>query len=231
MAAAAVAVPGPWDMINQNFFGSPFDPTSLAAILATALGQNSLIQGGPSEEQVQVNKLQAQLNAAKDEIDRIGSELEPLVVQCGKETLDKLELAMTKVYKLAVFVRGAYDDRDPDVAQRDDLLKQMVDAFQAMEDVTEAGLKSIGDRHSAISELENTKIIPAKNEIEVLVQQTKNELGNIEGQIRSSQSGIETLQQSVATQHEAINSLRSKIDETETAKIFSDVGVGFSTQI
>ncbi|KAL5589345.1 hypothetical protein FOVSG1_011212 [Fusarium oxysporum f. sp. vasinfectum] len=217
MATAIASFPPGWELLGQLIPGllSPFAPI---------FQQIALAQNASGEEQVQVNKLQAQLNAAKDDIDRIGGELEPLVIQCGNDTLDKLELAMNKVYKLAVFIRGAYDDREPDVEQRDSLLKQMVDAFQTMEDVAEAGLKAISDRHSVISELENTKIIPAKNEIELLVQQTRNELASIEDKIRTSKAGVATFEQTVRDQNDAVSSLRDKIEETENAKLASDIG-------
>ncbi|EXK83169.1 hypothetical protein FOQG_12520 [Fusarium oxysporum f. sp. raphani 54005] len=216
MATAMASIPSGWEQIAMVL------PQLLS--FSPIIQQMALVQNGSNEEQIQVNKLQAQLNAAKDEIDRVGSELEPLVVQCGNDTLDKLELAMNKVYKLAVFVRGLYDDREPDVEQRDSLLKQMIDAFQTMEDVAEAGLKAIGDRHGIISELQNTKIIPAKKEIELLVQQTRNELASINDKIRTSQAGVATFEQTVRDQNDAVSSLRDKIEETENAKIASDIG-------
>jgi peptidoglycan hydrolase CwlO-like protein len=188
MDSATAALPWNWAMMFGQSFG----------FVPNFSNQATFTQDGPNEEQVQVNKLQAQLNAAKDEIDRISDELELLVVYCGNDTLDKLKLAIAKVYKLAVIVQSAYNDRDSDVLHRNNLLKQIVDSFQAIEDVAEAGLKAISDQHAAILELGNSNITPAKNEIELLVQQTKNKLANIKAQIRALQLGVETLERTVS---------------------------------
>ncbi|KAI1869370.1 hypothetical protein JX265_006460 [Neoarthrinium moseri] len=199
---------------------------SLAAAIAAAqtgfVGGVMPAQG--AQEQAEVNKLQMTLNTAGDQLRNISRDLDQSVVQCGKATLDKLELAMAKVYKLAVFIRGAYDDRNPDTLQRDDLLNLMVNAFQDMEDCAEAGLKVISYRHAIVMEVQNTKILPAQADVHMLLQKTELELQNTQDQIRTSQASVDTISRSAQSQAEAVSRLQDKISDTEIAKGFSDVG-------
>ncbi|KAM0228289.1 hypothetical protein ACHAPO_010833 [Fusarium lateritium] len=210
--AALDAIPSLWDQVASG----------LISTIAVA-------QKSSSVEEVQVNKLQLQLNAAKVEIERLSAQIEPMVVQCGNETLNKLELAMYKVYKVAVFVRGTYDDREQDATQRDELLNQMVYAFQAMEDVANAGLKALRDRHTSILELKSTKIIPAKNEIEVFVKHGKTALTNFEERIKTSQAEIAMFDNAARDKNSDIRSIRDKIAERDNVGVVSDLGFSILT--
>jgi len=214
MDAAMANIPSGWEVIGQ------------------AISQDlALTQNGSSDEQVRVQQLQAQLIAAKGEIERIGGELEPLVVKGGNYTLDKLELAFNKVYKLAVFVRGAYDDREPDEGQRDSLLEQMADAFQNMKNAADTGLKAISDQNLTISDFEITKVVPAKNEIELLEQQIRRELNTSEDRIKTMHEAVATSQRRVQEQIDAVNSLRDRIRDVEEARLVSAVSVSVPTNV
>lgn len=175
--------------------------------------------------QVRIDKLQADLHVAQTEIEAMDRGLEPLVVRCGKDTLDKLELAMTKVYKLAVFVRGAYDDRSPDVEQRSNLLQQMVAAFRAMDETVVDGMRAMANQHDFISLRENSKIGPIKSELEQLVQQIQKEMASIEDRMRASQSSIAMLEQNMHQQDGAVNSLRDRVRQAEEDQRTREFGV------
>ncbi|KAJ4005480.1 hypothetical protein NW752_002312 [Fusarium irregulare] len=180
--------------------------------------QSAYFQNGSSDGQAPVQQFQRQLIAAMAEIENIGDELEPLVAKYGNDALDKLELAINKLYKVAVFVRGNYDGRELDVGQRDSLLQQMVDAFQTMENVAEAGLKAIGDRNSTILDLETTKITPAKNEIEQLARQMRSELNSMEDEIRAMQDTAAMFQRVAKDESNAADLLQEKIRQAEESR-------------
>lgn len=115
-----------------------------AATIASAQGTNA----NPQEDGLA--ELRTQLAKTASRLSEIESTLTPITVQCARETIDKLEIAMTKIYKVAVFIRGDYDGREPDESQRNSLLQQAVQAFQDVEDCTELGLKKISDLHAEV---------------------------------------------------------------------------------
>lgn len=180
---------------------------------------------GSNQIQYRIDKLQADLHVAKTEIEAMDRGLEPLVVRCGKDTLDKLELAMTKVYKLAVFIRGAYDDRAPDVEQRGNLLQQMVAAFRAMDETVVDGMRAMANQHDFISLREDSKIGPVKSELEQLVQQIQKEMASIEDRMRASQSSIAMLEQNMHQQDGAVKSLRDRVRQAEENQRAREFGV------
>ena len=45
--------------------------------------------------------------------------LDLITADCARDSINKLEIAMLKLYKVAIFIRGDYDGRDEDKEQRD----------------------------------------------------------------------------------------------------------------
>ncbi|KAJ4383712.1 hypothetical protein N0V85_008466 [Neurospora sp. IMI 360204] len=183
----------------------------------------SPIQETPDQDG-NVSTLQTKLNNAAARLQEIQDSLNPIVSQCGKDVVDKLEMAMTKLYKLAVFIRGDYDDREPDTTQRDELLKQAVQAFTVVENCAQAGLEKISRLHSQVMETENTVINPAKQEIAILLENNQNEVNNLQDQIKNSETSVNTMQNSLSQQSQAVSSLHDKISSSRDAKLASDIG-------
>ena len=76
--------------------------------------------------------------------------LDLITADCARDSINKLDIAMLKLYKVAIFVRGDYDGRDEDKEQRNSLLQAAVQAFQDVEDCSEAGLKKISELHAEV---------------------------------------------------------------------------------
>lgn len=97
-----------------------------------------------------IAEIQPILLSVGNKLQEISTSVDKVIADSAKETIDKLEIAMTKVFKVAVFIRGNYDDRDPDEPQKEELLRQAVQAFQEVEDCSEAALKKIGEFHAQV---------------------------------------------------------------------------------
>jgi hypothetical protein len=140
-AALSASQPGfPWELIAAQLMGQ---------LSAVSVVQQQ--QAPESAEQATLAGLRLAIASTTFRLKEIETSLDPITVECARQTIDKLEIAMTKIYKVAVFIRGDYDGREPDKDQRDALLKQAVDAFQEVEDCAELGLKKIADLHSEVS--------------------------------------------------------------------------------
>ncbi|KAI5920340.1 hypothetical protein F4810DRAFT_723719 [Camillea tinctor] len=184
----------------------------------TSLNQTNL------DKHPEIKSLWDALADVENKIQDIAKGLKHTLAQCGKDTIRKLETAMVQIYNLAVFIRGDYDDRDPDTAQRDKLLKLAVNAFQEAEDIAEAGLKAISDRHSQVMEMESTVIAPTKSKIDQMLQYAEIELQSVQSKIQVFERSIGLMQQTVANESAAMSRLSDRIDEMETVSLISDIG-------
>lgn len=227
MDAAAVM-----NLLNATNMGALANSQIGPAVFAALLGLTQSLQAvqavpglglATPEQDISITSLQNKLNHTSTQLRDIQDSLNPIVSECGKNVIDKLEMAMTKLYKLAVFIRGDYDDREPDTVQRDELLKQAVQAFKEVEDCAEAGLKKVGQLHAQVMEIENTVINPAKQEVELLLENNRNELSSLQDQIINSEHSVNTLEQSVRMQSQAVSQLNDKISAGRDAKLASDI--------
>jgi hypothetical protein len=107
---------------------------------------------GPTSETLDV---QMQLTTLGSKLNEISTSLNDAVASGARETIDKLEIAMTKVYKIAVYIRGDYDDRDVDdedkkMTGKKEALEPAVLAFAEVQARAEEGLRQIGTFHSQV---------------------------------------------------------------------------------
>lgn len=182
------------------------------------------------EQDANVSGLQIKLTNAATKLREIQDSLRPIVSQCGKDVIDKLEMAMNKLYKLAVFIRGDYDDREPDTAQRDELLRHAVQSFKEVENCAEVGLTKVSQLHAQVMEIEYGVIIPAKKDIALLLQKNQNEVIFLKNQIYNSEESVNVYERSVWQQSQAVSSLHDKISSTREAKQISDITVSIPAQ-
>ncbi|KAH7629126.1 hypothetical protein B0T09DRAFT_266499 [Sordaria sp. MPI-SDFR-AT-0083] len=220
-----------FNAMNMGLVGnSQIDPAVFAALLGItqSLQAVQIVPGGlqslaSPQQDLNLGSLQSKLSNAAAQIREIQDSLRPIVSQTGRDVIDKLEVAMTKLYKLAVFIRGDYDDREPDTTHRDELLKQAVHAFKEVKDCAEAGLNKISRLHSQVMEIENMVINPAKQDVAALLESNENEVKNLQDQIRNSETSVNTLEHSVWQQSQAVSSLHDRISSTRDAKLASDI--------
>ncbi|EGO53862.1 hypothetical protein NEUTE1DRAFT_132296 [Neurospora tetrasperma FGSC 2508] len=221
----ALTVMNLFSTTNMGLVGrSQIDPAILVALfgIAQVIGAPISTLSTPKQD-VNVITLQNKLNTAGTQLREIQDSLNPIVYQCGKDVIDKLEMAMTKLYRLAVFIRGDYDNREPDTTQRDELLKQAVQAFKEVEDRAQGGLEKVGQLHAQVMEIENMVINPAKQDIDLLLENNDNELKNVQGQINNAEKSFSVLQDSVKKQSQAVSRLHDKISSSQDAKLASDI--------
>lgn len=222
-----------FNAMNMGLVGnSQIDPAVFAALLGItqSLQAVQIVPGGlqslaSPQQDLNLGSLQSKLSNAAAQIREIQDSLRPIVSQTGRDVIDKLEVAMTKLYKLAVFIRGDYDDREPDTTHRDELLKQAVHAFKEVKDCAEAGLNKISRLHSQVMEIENMVINPAKQDVAALLESNENEVKNLQDQIQNSETSVNTLEHSVWQQSQAVSSLHDRISSTRDAKLASDIAV------
>ncbi|CZT44826.1 uncharacterized protein RSE6_05065 [Rhynchosporium secalis] len=183
---------------------------------------------------LEATDVQMQLTTLGRRLNEISTGLNDAVVSSSRETIDKLEIAMSKVYKIAVFLRGDYDARDVDdehkkARGKKDVIDPTVLAFAEMQARAEEGLRQIGNFHSQVMEIQNTGIAPVKQKITQMIEQNITELESIQNQINTAETSCQNMQQSLKTQTDAVQSLEKKIAESETAATFSDVGFSILT--
>ncbi|KAK3938886.1 NCU06412-like protein [Diplogelasinospora grovesii] len=174
-------------------------------------------------EQAALAKLQRAIASTTSRPKEISPSLDSIRAECARKTIDKLEGAMTRTYKIAVFIRGDYDNREYDQGQHDALLKRAVDAFQEAEECADLGLKTIAGLHAEVVELERAKIVPAKQDVELMIKKNADTLRNTQDEISSTEEAIRNMRNSVDTQTEAVRVLRNKISETRDAKLVTDI--------
>ena len=104
----------------------------------------------PEDFQDALNSVRGQLDSISAQIDQNSTSLHNEVLSFAKTSIEKLQIAMSKVEDLAVFIRGDYDNRTIDEAAERDILARAVDAFDDLQKATEGGLKSIGDLHAKV---------------------------------------------------------------------------------
>ncbi|KAH9962549.1 hypothetical protein BGW80DRAFT_1354589 [Lactifluus volemus] len=126
------------------------------------------------------------------------------------ETIDKLEVALERLYELAVFIRGDYDNREPDEISKGNLFHQLRQEFEEVEARAHRGLKEIGDLHNQVMETQSMVITPIKNTLSLMTQNNHDELAITLSKISSTQQSIQTFDQSICQQEDAVRTLQSK---------------------
>ncbi|KAH7309275.1 hypothetical protein BKA65DRAFT_414651 [Rhexocercosporidium sp. MPI-PUGE-AT-0058] len=186
---------------------------------------------GPTSEAADI---QMQLTSLGNKLNEISTGLNDAVASGARETIDKLEMAMTKVYKIAVYIRGAYDERDVDdedkkTTGKKQAIEPAVLAFADVQARAEEGLRQIGTFHSQVMEIQNAGIAPLMQKISLMMEQSINELNSVQNQINTTEASCRNMQQSLQNQSDAVRSLEGKIAESEAAAMVSDIGFSILT--
>ncbi|KAK6529317.1 hypothetical protein TWF281_008494 [Arthrobotrys megalospora] len=93
--------------------------------------------------QAQEDRTKAILAASKSHIYTIGP-------NCTEKTTLALESAMMRIYKLAVFIRGDFDNRPLDEEQQSNLSNQAVEGFMIARKLAEGGVDALSAHHSTV---------------------------------------------------------------------------------
>lgn len=85
------------------------------------------------------------------EATKLTNEMDTSTPQNAFGTVGALNLAMTVIYKLAVFIRGDYDTRTKDLEHKKSLLAQTVEAFLIVKESAEKGFWDLSAMHVQVS--------------------------------------------------------------------------------
>lgn len=180
------------------------------------LGQQNPMMSQPNDSEM--SSLQTKLHSAENQLKGMSTSLDPIASQCGRDTVTKLEIAMMKLYKLAVFIRGDYDNREPDNAQQDALLEQAVAGFKAVEESVQSGLEKICQLQAQVSEVEQAIVNPARKDFEAGMEQKSLELQNIEEKIKTSEDAIEMMRKAMDMLSGQLDMFSRKLSDVEEAR-------------
>ncbi|KAK0660477.1 hypothetical protein QBC41DRAFT_350919 [Cercophora samala] len=183
---------------------------------------NSFANTTESSWNSDADTLLRRIAGAEDALNHISSLIEPTVIGSGKETIHRLEMALMKIYQVAVFIRGDFDSRDPDDTQRDNLLRQAVDAFKEAEAAATAGLKRLGTFHAQIVETGNTVIESIRKEVELLQKTTAVDLESLKSQIDTTENTARNMENSIHHQRERMETLNKAMRDQELKNAITD---------
>lgn len=108
--------------------------------------------GGPVPSSLQA--LQQQLEQFRQQLTTSDALLKTTGPKNYENAIQLLELALTKVYKIAVFVRGDYDARGADEATKKTLFVQSVQAFGSCEKAAAFGLSQLSGIQTQVRVIE-----------------------------------------------------------------------------
>ena len=156
-----------------------------------------------------------------------------------------MDIAFANLYKLAVFVRGDYDQRDVADDEKTKLLNLVLSSFRDVQTKSESAftdLSRIHEKVSAVSdghslkniltrsavqstELRDSKLVRLEGTLKDLAEQVKVQLEGLEKTISDAKSNIEELDKSLADAQENMKTLRDKQESARKAAIAADIGV------
>lgn len=156
--AALRNMPTGWDILGQQVVDSLRPAPNAAQSLILAAAQARLIQTSVQLQAAlaaggQYEELNARSQAHQLKLSAYDAQLKLVVQQSAPSCIAKLELALAQVYKLAVYIRGDYDGREDDEAQKSAIFTQCTQAFQDCQSAAEGGLKQLSGIHVQVSDL------------------------------------------------------------------------------
>ena len=99
------------------------------------------------------SKLSGDLQQYKTQLDTLDALVKSTTSKNAGDTITALELALTKVYKLAVVIRGDYDSREEEDVQKSVIFAQNTEGFRAFNSAAETALKQLAEIHMSVSVL------------------------------------------------------------------------------
>lgn len=197
---------------------------------ANIMGQIASVQSPDMDPEVaqQLQILNESYNQARSRLDRVQDDLALLLKQGGGQLIDKLEIAMTRAYKLAILIRGPYDVESREVnkkQQQADLGSLAIATFQEVESSANALLAAVAQQSSTVMSVRNEIVMPGKERIEKLQLRINDQMMGLNEKIAQIDSIIQNLQNEVSQRNDALRNLHEKIAESQQARLASDIGV------
>ena len=111
----------------------------------------SLTQATAANVPPDLLSLKAEALICDADVKNIAARVDTSTSENADNVITSLELAMSRVYRLAVFIRGDYDTRNEDLEQKRALSKQTLDAFLWVQERAEYALNELTMSHAKVS--------------------------------------------------------------------------------
>ncbi|KAI8668489.1 hypothetical protein NCS55_00875100 [Fusarium keratoplasticum] len=126
--------------------------------------------------------------------------------------VNRLEIALLQLYKLAVFIRGDYDEREDDHMQKVAIFDQCSRAFGDCRAASQAGIEQLRSIHIQVDSFRADEIKQLQWDIQGALEQTKMEMDASRHQTERNQHDVELW---ARQQKEAADALQRAQDERE----------------
>ncbi|KAJ3463742.1 hypothetical protein MRS44_008528 [Fusarium solani] len=198
-----MAFASPWAVAKPPFGFPQFvsalpDVSQAASVLAAS--------PGPYQELTRRLEICKQKLAAQD------GTLRSTVKEHLNMAVNRLEIALLQLYKLAVFIRGDYDGRQDDDVQKMTIFDQCSRAFGDCQAASQTGLEQLSSIHIQVASFQTDEIEQLKRDIQGALEQTRMEMDANQHQTERSQQDVEVW---ARQQQEAADALQRAQDERE----------------
>ncbi|KAM6524567.1 hypothetical protein FALCPG4_010176 [Fusarium falciforme] len=162
-----MAFASPW-AVAQPLFGFPQFVPALPDVSQAA----SVLAAAPSPYQELIRRLEIckQKLAAQD------GTLRSTVKEHLNMAVNRLEIALLQLYKLAVFIRGDYDGREDDDVQKMTIFDQCSRAFGDCQAASQAGIEQLSSIHIQVTSFRTDEIQQLQWDIQGALERTKMEM-------------------------------------------------------
>ncbi|KAL2682381.1 hypothetical protein Neosp_006831 [[Neocosmospora] mangrovei] len=139
--------------------------------------------------------------------------------------INRLEIALLQLYKLAVFIRGGYDEREDDDLQKKVIFDQCSQAFGACQAASQMGLEQLSSIHIKVTSFQTDEIQQLQRDVQRALDQTRQEMDAIRQRAEQNQHDVEVC---ARQQQEAADALQRAEDERENTGREREIGNMFS---
>ncbi|KEF58340.1 uncharacterized protein A1O9_06266 [Exophiala aquamarina CBS 119918] len=173
-----------------------------------------------------VSKLRNDANSLRHQLGWLSNSADSTSNWYTTEFLNTLELGMTTVYKLAVLLRGDYDNspQPNSKAQQDYVMSMMVQYFNIVETYANNGLQKLQESSKKIVELQTLEMIPLGQKVESLLKELEAKALSLNQDMEQKTSQLKALQASYQKELEARQALAQKAADARAEREKEELG-------
>ncbi|EPS44464.1 hypothetical protein H072_1569 [Dactylellina haptotyla CBS 200.50] len=138
----------------------------------------------------QINEINNMISQFTFKMTAIASGADKSAADCRESFIEKLELAMTKAYKVAVFIRQDFDGRAKDEAQMNSLSEQLMQALQEVGKRADSGLKAVQEFTDQVRGTMGNELVPTSQRVRQLMDSDQMKLKNSENELVAAQDRV-----------------------------------------
>ncbi|RSL68906.1 hypothetical protein CEP54_002580 [Fusarium duplospermum] len=209
-----MALVSPWMTVAQPAFGF----TQIIPALQEVSQAATVLAAAPGPYQ----ELAKRLDIYKHKLATQDGTLRSTVKQNLTEAINRLENALLQLYKLAVFIRGNYDEREDDDVQKMAIFNQCSQAFGDCQAASQTGLEQLSNIHIQVTSLQTDDIQQLQRDVQRALDQNKLEVEANRQQREQNQHDVEVW---TRQQQEATDALRRA--QAEKDDVLRQIGNAF----